>query len=622
MKSILEKIFGPRAVIFDGASGTEFYRRGIFVNNCYENLSLSRPDAVKKLHLEYLEAGSEVITTDTFGANRNKLSRYGLGEKTGEINFAAVELARQAIAEAGGAEKHRVLIAGSVGPVGGVTGHGGRLERNVAAEILAEQMKFLLEAGADFIIGESIATLDDAANFAAAAELAGLENYVASFALDRELCDANGEYAARHIRIFEYLPEEQRPFAFGLNCGMGPDEMLEGMEKFRTLTEADLIVQPNSGSPHRVDDRSMYMCTPEYFTSYARRFVELGAVGVGGCCGTSPAHIQEMSRAIRPLGGAEHRKIELKERKSASHDPLCDEVPFAERSKFAAKLASGEFIRTVEVTPPMGFDLAGVLEKASRCAEAGIDAVNIPDGPRASSRISAAAVALAIQNQGLIEPVLHVCARDRNVIALQSDLLGYAYFKLNNILFITGDPPKLGDYAFASGVFDLDSVGMLKLASALNRGIDLTGKSIRQPTAICPGCGADPSAVDLKREMQRLEEKAAAGARFVVTQPVFAVEPLLRMIEKSSQLNLPFIAGIWPLASLKNAEFMKTQVPGVVVPDEIMEKMSRYSSREDQAKAGIEIARSAAERLKGCIAGMQVSAPLGKIEIALAVHEA
>lgn len=626
MSNILEKNFGRRAVIFDGASGTEFYRRGIFVNNCYENLCLSMPEAVKKLHLEYLAAGSEVLTTNTFGANANKLSRYGLGERVAEINAAAVRLAKEAIAESGldAASENaprRALIAGSVGPVGGITGHGGRLEREKAAAILAGQMTVLLEAGADFILGESIATLDDAANFAAALELSKVRESAASFALNSDLTDANGEYAAKYLKLFERLPATLRPFAFGLNCGMGPDEMLEAMKRLRGLAgEKGLIIQPNSGSPHRVDDRSMYMCTPEYFTTYARRFVELGAIGVGGCCGTSPEHIAEMAKAVRPLENSRKNVVELLNRTEEKTAAPMPEVPFEKRSRLAEKLAAGEFVRTVEITPPPGFDLAGVLAKARSCAEAGIDAVNIPDGPRASSRISAAATALAVQREVKIETVLHVCARDRNVIALQSDLLGYAALGLNNILFITGDPPKLGDYSFASGVFDLDSVGMLEMASSLNRGLDITGKSIRRPTSICPGCGADPSAVDMAREMRRLEEKAAAGARFVVTQPVFAVEPLLRMIEKAAHLDLPFIAGIWPLASLKNAEFMKTQVPGVIVPDAVMEKMARYPNREDQARAGVEIARDTAAALEGYIAGMQVSAPLGKVEIALAVH--
>ncbi len=605
----MENIFGSGVLIFDGAAATEFYRQGIFVNNSYENLNLVNPGVVSKLHEAYVNAGVNVLTTNSFGANKNKLSRFGLGDRTEEINAAAVKLARAAAEKA----ERRIYIAGSVGPAGESAGHGNMPDSREAVTALAGQIEALKCGGTDFILAESIPDMQSAQSMAAALSETGTENYMVSFALKREalsgLEEPENSVLSAMIQLFEKL--ENKPFAYGLNCGLGPDEMLTALLKAGTLTKLPLVVQPNSGTPHEVDNRIMYMCTPEYFTTYAVRYIQSGASGVGGCCGIGPEHILEMARAVKPLASA-GRCIETVS--GAKKDDGVEALKPESYSRLAAKLARGEFVRTVEITPPRGFDLSDVVAKARLCAQHGIDGVNLPDGPRASSRISSAVTAQTIQREAGIEAVLHVCGRDRNIIALQSDLLGCTASGVCNILFITGDPPKLGDYPFASGVFDLDSIGMLEMAGMLNRGLDVGGRSIGGAAELFAGAGADPNALDPEREFSRLRRKIEAGAKFIVTQPAFSKEPVLRMLDAVSECNIPVIAGIWPLASLKNAEFMKTQVPGVVVPDSVIRRMSKYSDRADQFKEGLAIAAEALEELRDAVAGVQMSAPFGRVD--------
>ena len=361
------------------------------------------------------------------------------------------------------------------------------------------------------------------------------------------------------------------------------------------------------------------MCSPEYLTTYAIRFVSLGVRGVGGCCGTTPEHIFDLARSVRPM----RHTPRVKEITSiAEKSPELPEVPVAERSKLAMKISRGDFIKTVEITPPRGFSLDETIAKAAACKAAGIDAINLPDGPRASSRISSLITACEIQGKAGIETILHCCCRDKNLIAMQADLLGCARMGVNNILFITGDPPKLGDYPFASGVFDVDSIGILKVASAMNRGLDIGGRSIgKVPTGFFAGAGVDPNAIDITRELNRMREKAEAGANFFITQPIFSIEPLDVVLTEAAKLNIPVIAGVWPLASYRNAEFMQNEVPGVVIPDQVMRRMGSAESKSAQLATGIEIARETIAAIRDRVAGVQVSAPFGKVETALAVLE-
>ena len=609
MSNLLECKLRDHIVIFDGAMGTQLYNRNFFINSCYEYLNLTNPDAVLTIHREYAEAGAEIMTANTYGANRLKLSRHGLAERLAEINTTGVSLARRAGDE-------NTLVAASVGPLGREAGKSGMTEEELIA-VFGEQIEALQNAGADFIIGETMPSLAEAGRFLRAIEKYCSIPYMISFAADRELELAMGE------KMTLILPEleqaAKRPTAIGLNCGVGPEPMLAAVEKLSGVTSLPIVVQPNAGTPKSVDNRTIYMCSPEYLTTYAIRYVSLGVRGVGGCCGTTPEHIFDLARSVRPLRHTPRTVRTTPPEETVKELP---EIPVEKRSALAAKVMRGEFVKLVEITPPRGFDLAPTIEKAARCKAAGIDAINIPDGPRASSRISSIVTASEIEKQAGIETILHCCCRDKNLIGMQADLLGCAFLKIRNILFITGDPPKLGDYPFASGVFDVDSVGILKVCTGLNRGTDIGGKTIgEQPTAFFPGAGVDPNALDMKREERRMNEKAEAGAKFFITQPVFSVEPLRNVLKIAKKLGVPVFAGVWPLTSFRNAEFMQNEVPGVVIPEAVMRRMESAASREEQYDTGIAIARETVLTIRNEVAGVQVSAPFGRVEGALKVLE-
>ncbi len=603
MNNPLKEKLAESLVIFDGAIGTEIYRRNFFVNASYEQLNLTAPAVISEIHKSYLDAGAEVLTTNTFNANARRLGKFGLSDQTAAINRAGVRLAREA---ADGA----ALVAASIGPVGEPESASDTRSR---VELLAEQIAAL--DGADFVIFESLRTAIDVAAALEAVRRFPELVYVLSFAVDRHASQHSGEDLDEFLKLVRTHPGPA-PAALGLNCGGGPESTLGELELLAGKTALPVIVQPNAGSPKGVDGRMIYMTSSEYFSTYARRYAQLGAAGIGGCCGITPAHIAELARSIKPLAKAEKRRIPPVE---LTEQSLPEPVPVAERSALGRKLAEGHFIRTVEITPPRGFDLGSTLAGAKLCREAGIDAVNLPDGPRASARISTLVTAMAIQREIGIETILHCCCRDRSLIGLQSELLGCAGAGVNNILFITGDPPKLGDYPFSSGVFDVDSVGLAGIQNRMNRGIDLGGKPLNAPTRALIGVGADPSAIDPEREYRRACMKAEAGADFILTQPVFAVESLFRFMDRIAHLHLPVIAGIWPLTSLRNAEFMRTEVPGVVVPDSVMERMAAAETREAQRETGIAIARESVAAIRGRVRGVQVSAPFGNVGIALQV---
>ncbi len=605
----LTALLRRQILIFDGGIGTEIYRKNYFINTSYEQLSLTAPAVVSEIHREYAEAGAEVLTTNTFNANRRKLAQFGLENQVEAINAAGVRLAR----DAGGAD---VLIAGAVGPVG--VGDFTPESLREAVEVLVEQGEALLKSGADFLIFESLSSDFDARAAAAAAReldrVAGGYAYIPSFATDADAKTSDGAPFGELSAHFRTVP---RPAAWGLNCGNGPESTLSATSKIAHGLDLPLVVQPNAGLPRKVDNRTIYLTSPEYFSTYTMRYLQLGARGVGGCCGITPGHIKDMARSVKPMSRAsQHRHI--------MDDPppsvrLQEPLALPERSKLGAKLAGGEWIRTVEITPPCGFDLTDTVAKAALCRDAGIDAVNLPDGPRASARISPLIAAVEIQEKAGIETVLHLCCRDRSLIALQAELLGCACKRIRNILCITGDPPKLGDYPFSSGVFDVDSIGMTRLASRMNRGADLGGKEIGR-TSFVIAVGADPNAIDSEREYRRTCEKVEAGADLIITQPVFAIRPLLEFIDRIEHLHVPLIAGIWPLASYRNAEFMRNEVPGVTVPDEIMLRMARATGREEQRALGVAIAKESIAAIRGRVQGVQVSAPFGNVRTALAVH--
>ena len=593
-------------LIFDGATGTELYRKNFFVNVSFENLVLTAADTVQSIHQSYIDSGCDVLTTNTFGANANKLARFGLADKLADICTAAVKLARKCA-------HGDTLIAGSVGPAGELS----EAYKNCSlAELLLEPAQALQQAGADFIIFESLDSLNDVRAVAALADKLEIP-YIASFALDEEAVSINSKVSFNEL-LASLMSSANPPAALGLNCGHGPESTLKCFEKVRDLTTLPWVVQPNAGEPRKIDNRTMYMNSPEYFTTYAMRFANLGAKGIGGCCGIGPSEIKEMARSVRPLARSNAASTKPVIEIAAGVETMA-EVPLAERSRLGRKLANKEWITCVEITPPPGFDLSGVIEKSRICAAAGVDIINLPDGPRASSRIASLITAIEIQRNVDIETTLHICARDRSLLGLQAELLGCACEKIHNLLFITGDPPKLGNYPASSGVFDVDAIGLTEMQKKLNCGIDLGGQSLKMQTSAVIGVGLDPNAIDQEREYRRICQKAEAGAEFIVTQPVFDPEKLLSFLKRIEHLHLPVIAGVWPLASLRNAEFMRTEVPGVVVPDSIMQRMGSRVDKDSQKAEGIAIARECILEIRSAVAGVQVSAPFGNVQTALAV---
>ena len=594
-------------LIFDGAMGTMLYQRGVFLNTCYDELSLTNTKLVSQIHREYVEAGAEAIETNTFGANRIKLGAFGLADKTERINREAVRLAR----EAGGPD---VYVVGSVGAC---TRPDQVFTPDYASEAevaFAEQIGALLAAGADAIILETFSNLPELLLAAAVAKRAGAI-VIASFTVNQEGVTAMGTQAETMVDGLQESPDVD---VIGVNCGTGPAGAFDALQQVLPRAAKPVVTMPNAGFPREVGGRMLYLTSPEYFTSYAKRFITMGVRGVGGCCGTTPTHIREMARAVKGLSGVK-KHVEIPLHGRSEHK--VDVIPTGKKSRLAAKIVAGQKVTSVELLPPKSVDMSRMIEKVRLCAKAGVDCMNIPDGPRASARISPMIAALMIEQQVGIETILHYCCRDRNLIGMQSDLLGGYAAGLRNFLIITGDPPKLGDYPDATGVFDVDSIGLTRMANNLNRGCDVGGNPIDPPTGIFIGVGANPCAVDLDREIDRYYTKLDAGAEFAITQPVFDVDALLRFLDRVDrhERRIPVIAGVWPLLSFKNAEFMSNEVPGVVVSPEILDRMSRCQTKEQGRAEGIAIARETIDKIRDRVAGFQVSAPLGNVEIALAV---
>jgi len=606
MPTSLQQRLQQQILVFDGAMGTEIYRRNFFTNRNYDELCLSAPSIISDIHRQYVQAGADVLTTNSFGANPFALRAFGFADKAAPICRQAATLARQA------AEGTDILVAGSIGPLPDDSLTPTTREQRLDA--LRLMVSALAEGGADFILFETIGTAAGAiAAMQAMSAFPDLE-FVVSFALPVGAPPQN----TLPFLVSTITSGPRRPAALGLNCGLGPDEMLPAVETALHLTNLPLIVQPNTGAPHSVDHRQLNLCSPEYLSTYAVRYVNLGARAVGGCCGTTPEHIADLARSVKPLGKHQRTVQVLAAATKAQPQAV---TPLADRSRLGGKLAAGAWINTVEILPPLGWDTAKIIEKARICQQAGVDTINVPDGPRAAPRLSALVTGLTIQQQAGIEAVVHVCARDRSFIALQADLLGCAAAGLHNLLFITGDPPKLGNYSFSSGVFDTDSIGLTNLQHHLNQGLDLVGQPIAPKTRTVIGVGADPNALDFQREIDRLRAKAEAGADYVTTQPVFDQDALKRFCEAIADLHLPVIAGIWPFASLRNAIFMSKEVPGVIVPETILQRLAAAETADDQLQIGIDIARAAVAAVRPFVSGIQVSAPLGNVNTALRVIE-
>jgi len=615
MTTRLEQLFGQRTILCDGAMGTSLYARGVFINRCYDELNLSQPDLVRAVHEEYLQAGAEIIETNTFGANAIRLQRYGLRDRVAEINRAGVAIARQAVRQLADKQAGTAYVAGSVGPLGVHLEPLGKIGLDEAREAFEEQIRALTGegAGVDLLIIETMPALNEAEQAVLAAHAAAPDvPLVLMVTVDEEancLDGASPETAAARIGSWGVD-------AMGCNCSVGPATILTALERMATATSVPLMAMPNAGMPRSVDGRNIYLCSPEYMASFTRKFIRAGVQFVGGCCGTTPQHIRAMKSSLRATGAqaaASHRV--------SSQEAIVTETPPApleQRSRMGQLIRDGVFVTMVEIVPPHGIDCSKELRGAREMAALGVHAINVPDSPRASARMSAQSLCIQIQQQTGIETVLHYTCRDRNVLSIQSDLLGASSIGLKNVLCLTGDPPKLGNYPDATAVYDVDAIGLVNIVRRLNHGLDIGNNPIGASTGFTIAVAANPGVPDIDNEIRRFAWKVEAGAEYAITQPVFDLRVLEAFLKRIEGFRIPVVAGIWPLTSLRNAEFMKNDLR-VSVPDEILIRMQKAATPEAARAEGVRIAQEMLEAARTMVQGVQVSAPFGRYSAAAEV---
>ena len=615
MTLTLTSAMAERVLLLDGALGTEFYRRGVFINRCYDELVLSQPSLVRAVHQDYVDAGADLITTNTFGANRVRLQAFGLQDRIEDIVLGACSLAKSAAQD-------RAFVLGSLGPTGATLAPAGRLSPGMAYRAFREQIQLLAQGGVDGLLLETFTTLAELWHAVRAAQDAAPELPIfacLSFKSNQSgetLLGEEPEEAARTMASWGVA-------ALGVNCSTGPALVLDAIERMERVTDLPLIAYPNAGIPQMVDGRRLYLASPEYMAEFARRFVNKGAQIVGGCCGTTPAMVREMRSFVRSVSPARTvLKTPLPEKKEQVALP--DPVPIAERSSFAEKLQSGKFCISVELDPPRGLDTSRSLDGAAFLSKAGIDVINIADGPRATARMGPAAMAQLAHAHCGVESVVHVCCRDRNLLGLQMDLLSYNALGIRNILAVTGDPPKMGNYPDATAVFDIDSIGLIHFIQNLNRGTDLSGRPIGGQTRFHVGAGCNPAHTELQREVDRFGQKIEAGAEYFFSQPLYDPEVLERFLELTAAFpTVPFLVGILPLASSKNAEFLHNEVPGMQVPESIRRRLRECPTQAKQREIGIQVARQtlAMAHQHPRVSGAYIYPPFGSYQAVLDVMD-
>ncbi|MFZ5926447.1 MAG: bifunctional homocysteine S-methyltransferase/methylenetetrahydrofolate reductase [Acidobacteriota bacterium] len=606
-------LLSRRALVADGAMGTMLYTRGVFINRCFDELNLSAPQMVRDIHFEYVRSGAEILETNTFGATRARLATYGLADKVADINRAGVRLAREAASE-----RSQVFVAGAIGPLGLHIEPLGPTSYDEARAMFREQIDALLEAGVDLLIFETFSSLSELREAVAAArEAAGNEiAVIAQVTADEEGRLHDGADTETFARFLDGLPAD----VIGVNCSVGPKPTLETLERMMAFTRKPLSAMPNAGHPTRVEGRNIYLSSPEYMAQYARRMLWAGVKIVGGCCGTTPDHIKSIASEARSLQPGLRHAAAPAVAPGAGGKAL-PKIALEEKSPLGAKIASGKFVVFVEILPPRGIDASREIAGAKLCREAGIDAINVPDGPRASARMSAQVTCQLIERGAGIETILHFCCRDRNILGIQSELLGAYAAGIRNLICITGDPPRMGSYPNATAVFDVDSIGLCNIVTNLNQGLDIGGHPFGSQTGLVLGVGANPGALNFEEEIRRTEWKVLAGAEFIVTQPVFDVSLLERFLDRIRGFRIPVIAGIWPLTSLRNAEFMVNELR-VPVPEEFIERMRAATDPEQARREGVAIAQEMVRRVRPMVEGVQLSAPFGRYELAVEVARA
>jgi methionine synthase / methylenetetrahydrofolate reductase(NADPH) len=618
MTDRIHEMFAGRTILCDGAMGTTLYARGIFINRCFDELNLSQPDLVRSVHEDYLQSGAELIETNTFGANSFRLLRYGFQDQVFEINRAGAQLARQAVDQLKDKQAGTAWVAGSIGPLGVHLEPLGKTGLDEARAAFAEQIRGLADggpgAGVDVLVVETIVALNEAEQaILAAHEVAPHLPVFALITVDEEancLDGSSPEIAAARLTAWG-------ADAIGVNCSTGPATVLTAIEKMATSTSLPLVAMPNAGMPRAVDGRNIYLTSPEYMASFARKFLKAGAQFIGGCCGTTPNHIRAMKSALRAV------EAQKAQHKGTAKEPIVTETPpppIEKRSRIGKLIHEGAFVTMVEIVPPRGIDAAKEIEGAALMARRGVHAINVPDSPRASARMSAQSLCIQIQQKTGIETILHYTCRDRNVLSIQSDLLGASSIGLKNILCLTGDPPKLGNYPDATAVFDVDAIGLVNIVNRLNHGLDIGGNPIGASTGFTIACAANPGVPDIDNEIRRFAYKVEAGAEYAITQPVFDLRILEQFLKRIEGFRIPVIAGIWPLTSLRNAEFMKNDLR-VCVPDSILVRMQAASTPELARAEGVKIAQEMLAAAQSMVQGVQVSAPFGRYALAADVIE-
>lgn len=609
--NLRERLRSGSPMLCDGAMGTMFYARGIFINRCFDELNLSEPQMVRELHEEYLLAGAELIETNTFGANAVRLKRFGLEGKVAEINTAGVRLARAAVDGMREKHAHEALVAGSIGSLGLHAEERSAVDLNA---VYAEQIAVLHGAGVDLLVVETVTSMAEAkAALASASAIAPELPVVVMVTVTDAGVVADGttpEDAARQL-------EHWGAAAVGCNCSDGPNLVLQTIERMRPATTLPLAAMPNAGVPNCVDGRSIYLSSPEYLGSFARKAARLGATLIGGCCGTTPQHIKAMRSSIRAV---QAQAEGLLASPSVAEAGAVTPPPLAERSGVGRRIAGGEFVTLVEIVPPKGFECRREIDGARLLQGMGVHAINVPDSPRASARMSAGSLCVQIERELGMETVLHFTCRDRNLLGIQSDLLGAASLGLRNILCLTGDPPKMGTYPDATAVFDVDAVGLTRIARDMNRGLDLGKQPIGESTGFVLACAANPGVPDMDAEVRRFAAKVEAGAEFAITQPVFDLALLEEFLWRVESFRIPVVAGIWPLTSVKNALFMRNDLK-VRMPDAILDRMGRQETPERSRAEGVAIAQEMLAEARGMVQGVQVSAPFARYELAAQVLE-
>jgi homocysteine S-methyltransferase len=595
--------------------GTMLYAKGIFLNRSFDELNLTEPDLVGDVHQVYVRHGADVLETNTFGANRVKLGAFGLADRVKDVNVQGARIARNAA-------RDQAWVAGSIGPLGIRIEPWGRTGVDEAESFFAEQAGALLEGGVDLFVLETFRDVNEiGAAIRAIRSICALP-IVAQMSTEEDGNTSDG------VAPETFVPELERFGAdvVGLNCSVGPATMLETIERLARVATVKLSAQPNAGRPREIEGRNIYLCSPEYMASYARRFIDAGVRLVGGCCGTTPEHIRQIKQAVRAMSLTKSVATVAARAGDGSAADGVDAAPEivvrSEKSRMGNALARGNFVVSVELVPPRGHRAEALVEQARQLRIHGVDLVNIPDGPRATGRMSALAAAVMVQQQAGVETILHYACRDRNMIGMQSDLLGAHAMGIRNLLVVTGDPPRVGDYPDATGVYEVDSIGLTNLVAQLNRGLDIGGQAIGQATAFHIGVAANPGAFDLDQETRRFAYKVEAGAEFAVTQPVFDVAALLRFLDRVDAVRIPIIAAITPLESVRHAEFMANEVPGVTVPDAIIDRMRQAEDGGSARDEGLRIARELVGELAGRVQGLQITVPAGAFETAVRVLDA